>query len=380
MVTTGRKQGKATQGIRTMPPSPRIVGIGLVALDLVWSAEQPEVEFFAGGTCGNVLAILAYLGWKATPISRIGADIAGDLVRDDLSRWGTDIKHLSLRPTAKTPVIVEKIRTDRNGIPFHTFSFYCPSCNRRFPGFQPVTANAIEITKKMVESSDVLFIDRVSKSSAILAEIATKAGVTVVFEPVSVKDSKSFSYILEIADIVKYSHDRIDELPSSSSKKGRVDIQTLGRGGLRFRSPGETNWQHLQAEATESLVDAAGAGDWLTAGLLYALQRRSAGLPIKRNLKQESLVRALTVGQRLAAWNCSFRGARGGMYSDSKSRIPQIIAEGLEISSRRQIATREESNARKAARDVCLNCSGGRSASVPARAEKRAVAVAIRSR
>lgn len=366
---------KSCKPLRTMPSNPRIVGIGLVALDLLWSV-NPEIEFFAGGTCGNVLAILSYLGWKARPIARIGDDIAGNLVRDDLRRWGTDIKYLSLRPVAKTPVIVEKIRSDRNGIPFHTFSFYCPSCSRRFPGFQPVTAKGIEPVKRVVAEADVLFIDRVSKSSLILAEIASSAGITIVFEPPNVNESKSFARILEIADIVKYSHDRIDELPRSHSQTGRLDIQTLGRGGLRFRSPGEANWQHLQAEPIEKLVDAAGSGDWLTAGFLYSLCRTANGINknLKKDLKQESLVRALTVGQKLAAWNCSFRGARGGMYTESKSRIAAIISESFALRSRHQLVIRERNDEPKAAQQVCLNCSGSRVDSVgPALVERVAI-------
>jgi fructokinase len=268
---------------------------------------------------------------------------------------------------------VEKIRSDRNGIPFHTFSFYCPSCSRRFPGFQPVTANAIDSAKQAIAEADVLFIDRVSKSSVILAEAASSKGVTVVFEPAGVKESKSFSYLLETADVVKYSHDRIDELPRSCSQKGRLDIQTLGRGGLRFRGPGEVNWQHLQAEPMERLVDAAGSGDWLTAGFLYALHRNRSH--VRKNLKREDLVRALTVGQKLAAWNCSFRGARGGMYSDSKSRIAEIISESLALTSGQRVPIREQNDEPKAAKDICLDCCGSGVGSVRSTSVKAVTAV-----
>lgn len=357
-----------------MPATPRISGIGLVALDLVWSTDRPEVEFFAGGTCGNVLAILGYLGWRSIPIARIGNDIAGTLLKDDLARWGTDSSLLSLVPVAKTPVIVEKIRNDRNGIPFHTFSFYCPACNRRFPGFQPVTAKSIDLASKAVQTSDILFIDRVSKSSILLAQAASTAGVTIVFEPVSIHESKAFTKLLDLANIVKYSHDRIDELPPSSSHSRQLEIQTLGRGGLRFKLCGDRRWQHMQAEPVERLVDAAGSGDWLTAGFLYGFCRRRGRARSRFELQQ--VILALTLGQKLAAWNCGFRGARGGMYSEERSRIPRIIAETLSRSPVHLSALRDTSEEPSSVRQVCLTCAGSRADSVRSTSETEAAAMA----
>jgi sugar/nucleoside kinase (ribokinase family) len=91
-----------------MPPKPQVVGVGLITLDMVLSMDSAGIQMFAGGTCGNVLAILSSLGWVATPVARIGDDIAGNSVKDDFARWGVNLSCLSLRPTTRTPVIVEK--------------------------------------------------------------------------------------------------------------------------------------------------------------------------------------------------------------------------------------------------------------------------------
>lgn len=49
---------------------PTVVGTGLVALDVVFNEKQDEpIGRWAGGTCGNVLSILSWLGWSAWPIS-----------------------------------------------------------------------------------------------------------------------------------------------------------------------------------------------------------------------------------------------------------------------------------------------------------------------
>ena len=48
--------------------TPVVVGTGLVALDIVINSDvHRPPQLWAGGTCGNVLTILSYLGWHAYP-------------------------------------------------------------------------------------------------------------------------------------------------------------------------------------------------------------------------------------------------------------------------------------------------------------------------
>jgi fructokinase len=52
-----------------------------------------------------------------------------------------------------------------------------------------------------------------------------------------------------------------------------------------------------------------------------------------KNISEQTLISGLKYGQALAAWNCGFEGARGGMYRVSESTfkkdIQQILNEGL---------------------------------------------------
>ena len=66
---------------------PVAVGMGLVALDLVFAGDQLPPKCYAGGTCCNVLTILSYLGWRSLPISRLRGDTAGERLVRDLRRW-----------------------------------------------------------------------------------------------------------------------------------------------------------------------------------------------------------------------------------------------------------------------------------------------------
>ena len=302
---------------------PTIFGVGLIALDIILS-EDKTVDHFAGGTCGNVMSIMSHLGWVAKPISRIGHDRAAQVVRRDLERWGVDLSNLGIEPVMKTPVIVEKLRKDVNGVPFHTFSFYCPNCNRRFPGYQPVPLKTLWPLISEMSPYQVLFIDRVSPGSVALARKASELGVVIYFEPSSSSEDKNFTALLKLATIVKYSHDRIDDLGLVGSPSVLLEIQTLGRGGIRFRSKiGDfgRGWHHLQAEPLKGLIDTAGSGDWFSAGLIAALC--SKGLSPLSAASGKQILSAMATGQALAAWNCGFLGARGGMYS---SALPEIKA------------------------------------------------------
>ncbi len=180
----------------------------------------------------------------------------------------------------------------------------------------------VEVFSK-IEGSAVFFVDRVSAGSLVAAKKAKENGAVVFFEPPSASDDKNFRSMVATASLIKYSHDRINELeiPKGAVK---LEIQTLGRGGLRFRTPlGDfrNHWHHLDAEPKRDLVDSTGAGDWLSAGLIHELCKNGSAGFLKS--KRQTLLRAFSFGQSLAAWNCEFVGARGGMYG---SRIDELGA------------------------------------------------------
>ncbi len=118
---------------------PSAVGAGLVALDIIVD-ENKKTAFAAGGTCANVMIGLSYLGWKSRVVSRLGVDYASEIVLDDLKTFGVNTSFAQIEPRARTPVIVQRMRKDSDGRPYHTFSFSCPSCGRRLPSYQAVPA------------------------------------------------------------------------------------------------------------------------------------------------------------------------------------------------------------------------------------------------
>ena len=313
---------------RIQPPA--VFGTGLIALDLVVGLDaSADVQASAGGSCGNVLSILAYLGWSSFPIARLNGDAASDRVRADFRRWNVRLEYVSCGPSAYTPIIVQELRLGRDGKPRHRFSWSCPQCGEWLPGFKPVTREAIEIVSPSLHSAQVFFLDRLSSAAISLATEAARNGALIVFEPSGRSTEKFLAQALQVAHVVKYSDQRLCDLPGVMSDDSAVlvEIQTLGERGLRYRhrlGRSKMQWLRLDAEPASRLVDSCGSGDWCTAGLISAIGRH--GRQGLEDAGPKGLRSALHYGQMLAAWNCGFEGARGGMYGTSRDRFEQQIA------------------------------------------------------
>jgi fructokinase len=324
---------------------PAVVGTGLVALDVVITEDAAEApRSFVGGTCGNVLTVLSYLGWKAAPVSRLGPGVASERVLEDLREWNVSTEFVSLKDDGSTPVIIERIGRTTSGEPYHTFSWRCPACGAHLPGYKPVLASVAQELSERLPDAQVYFFDRVSRGALLLAEACADRGALVVFEPSGVGDPDLFREAWCLAHVIKYSHERlrdIADLDLGRSERDGVllEIETLGAGGLRYRSrlPAckSRGWQTLDAFPVD-LRDAAGSGDCCTAGLLDKLAR--SGLAGLKKTSPEKLREGIRYGQALAAWNCGFTGARGGMYEVDESTFREQVARILAGSDTKPLA------------------------------------------
>ena len=311
---------------------PKIFGTGLIALDLVVGPDQGSpIRAWAGGTCGNVVSILAYLGWDAYPVARMNADVASNRVRADMERWGVHVDWANCAPTTHTPMIVQEIRRSRDGQTDHRFSWCCPHCGKWLPPFKAITIDAVQKVKPAIAGASVFFMDRLSRGTLTLAAEASVRGALVVFEPSSKSTGKLMAEAVEIAHVVKYADHRLDSVPGVMGSHSAVllEVQTLGHLGLKYRhrlGRGVSHWMHLKAVSAPRLADTCGAGDWCTAGLIA--KSMVGGQKGFRRAGARSVRSALRYGQTLAAWSCGFEGARGGMYAVSRQEF-KIQISGL---------------------------------------------------
>lgn len=331
----------------------RIIGIGLVALDVVVDdATGERIGAWAGGSCGNVLSILAWMGWNAIPVARLDEAHNAQLVRKDLRRWSVDERWLALGSPAPAPVFIERLLTQDDGSIRHRFERFCPACGGRLPRYQPVARNALGPVVESLGAWDVLYVDRPSAGAVLLAREARERGLLVVFEPSARGKPAHLAAIAADADVVKYSSERLtqDDRDLIAVAAPVLEIETMGACGLRYRRRGD--WQRL-APVVVQADDTAGAGDWTTAGLLLALAMRPRAV---ERLGKQATREILSFAQALGAWSCHFRGPRGAMERHTPAEA-QRAAAALLGGDRHTLRRRRQQTAVATLHWACEGCS-----------------------
>jgi len=311
--------------------NPVVIGTGLVALDVVIpNGLAADPYLCAGGTCGNVLTALAFLGWRSYPIARLSANGASKQVAADLRQWGVSLDFVTFDDDGSTPVVIQHIRNNKTGEPIHSFSRKCPGCGAILPWYKAVRVADVTNLVPRLPKPQVFFFDRTSRGALSLAKQARDQGAIVFFEPSASSDPNLLEEALRLAHIVKVSSDRIGGNEAVlTSTKPKIIIETRGSTGLRLRHTDSERqhdggkWHKMPPIPVECLRDTAGAGDWCTAGIIHMLGAMGAkGLD---NLTLTEVRQAVRVGQAMASWTCGFDGPRGGMYVSEKMAFQKSV-------------------------------------------------------
>lgn len=302
--------------LRPAAHHPVCIGVGFVAADIVEGRTEEFVA--AGGSCGNVMTILAWLGWKSYPVARLGKDWAASVVRKEFKAIGLENAFLSEEKAVQTPIVIQRFVEDKDGKRGHRFSLACPECGGWLPRFRASTLLQANYVTESTLVPKAFYMDRLSPAALKLAAWAKEKGALVVFEPSSVGDERQFQKAVDLCHVLKFSHDRLGHLPDlGEAQKPRVIVETLAEEGLRVRWRG--HWSDLPAFALPVFVDGAGAGDWTTAGLIHQLGTN--GAKVFETLQKPRLLSALKFGQGLAAINCGYEGARGVMMAMTRDQL-----------------------------------------------------------
>ena len=302
-----------------------IVGSGLVALDIVLNGNpKTPPKFFAGGSCGNVLTILSYLGLETHPIARLAMNKATEKLVTDIKRWGVKTDLLIKKNDGSTPIIIQRIKYGVDGNPTHKFEFKNPETGSYLPSYKPVRADSVESIVRKKETCDFYYFDRLSRSTIDFARSYKSKGAIVIFEPSSLKKDnlRLFKECIDIIDVIKFSNERIPSYKRDFPNSGiPLEIETLGKDGINYRFK-QNSWHHLPSYKLSFIKDSAGAGDWCTAGIIKGLSKKT-----NRSIKSitpKELESILALGQALGTLSCLYSGARGMMYNlEAKTSIRQ---------------------------------------------------------
>lgn len=290
-----------------------VLGAGLISLDvLIWDGKLIPVGYYVGGTCGNVMMILAHMGWESYPIARLDETKDAQRIKEDMLNHNVHIDFVSTGD-GKTPVIVQRNFINKDGVPTHKFESR-NNVGRFYLDFKSLTLKqANEVIEKIVFVPKVFFFDRVSPAILKLASVFKDKGSVIFFEPSSRGgDVKLFNKCVEVSDIIKFSDQRIKDIHQFDNMKDKLFIQTQGANGLSFRLNSE--WIHLEPFMNEHVVDTAGAGDWTAAALINELYKDKEVNSVER-FSLARLEAALNDAQKVGAKSCSYEGARGMMQT-----------------------------------------------------------------
>lgn len=278
-----------------------VAGTGFTVLDRIY-ANGDLADEALGGSCGNVLVSLAMLHRHVAPVLALGDDDTGNRLIGEFTQAGATIRYITRRADLRSPVLAQELDTTSGR---HDFSFVCPETLEDLPRYQPISEVELALALPMLTHCSVFYADRLSKSILEAMRAAGAAGAIIFFEPSDFEENELFGEALRLASVVKYSEDRLGER-LTDSLIDCIRIVTYGAAGLEVRDRGEVIW--CKAIDAPAVLDTCGSGDMVSVGVIdWMLSKRVE----TTCLKAEDLLEGIVAGQRLAAENCAYAGARG---------------------------------------------------------------------
>ena len=286
------------------------IGAGLVSLDILMRGYEETVSYKVGGTCGNVLMILAYMGWDCYPVARLNGSDQSKMMLDDMRSHGVHTDFVSTLDDGATPIIIQHNIIDKDGNPTHKFTFQGNRGSLHLDYKPVMKKTAIKVLDELQFLPSVFFFDRVSAATVSMAEHFKSRGCLVFFEPSAKAKETDFNKAIIYSDIIKFADQRLLDVSFTEAYRNKLFIQTLGSKGLRFNFHGK-GWVSLPPVLNDNIVDTSGAGDWTTAAFLNEMAK--AGITTVDELTGEKVKQFLSIAQEKASRSCSYEGARGMM-------------------------------------------------------------------
>ncbi|WJH38360.1 PfkB family carbohydrate kinase (plasmid) [Aliirhizobium terrae] len=250
------------------------------------------------------------------PVLRLGLDLAGERLMTEFCEAGAIVEHIHRRPELRSPILAEKLDTV-SGV--HGFSFICPETDTDLPRYEPIGEPELAEALPLLHDCTVFYADRLSDSIFKAMQAARSGGAVVFFEPSEIGDGYLFEQALALVTILKYSSDRLDD-ELDGMAVDCIEIVTHGASGLEVRDGSSRIW--CGAVDASEVRDTCGSGDMVSVGIIDWLLHEDVCFD---ELNGSQIVAGVVAGQRLAAANCAYAGARGLFKQRGASYVRSLL-------------------------------------------------------
>ena len=286
------------------------LGAGTFPLDNLQEKIGKNVNIIyqhVGGTAGNVMTILAWMGWHTLPAARLDDSEVGFQLKADMEAYGCDTRLVSNAPDGSTTILDIIHKTGRDGKPKTAYMAHSPRGGRFVNHRFWTLKQAQELFDSLEEMPDVFFFDRCAPGNILLAQLFHEHGVLVYYEPNEPVD-RNFLRAVAASDIVKFSNEKHPDVSFTEGFTDKLFIQTLNEKGLRFKLRSE-GWITIPPEQNPNAVDGEGAGDWTTSAFINEMGHHRM-LTFDR-IHLPNVTHCLEEAQRVASQSVSYIGAKG---------------------------------------------------------------------
>ena len=286
-----------------------IIGTGIFNLDTIvvreypaWPAMRPFVEKEVlqevGGTCGNVMCMLATMGWKVRPVACLDDSVEGLKIMEDLKAFGCDCTYVSNTPGGGTTLLRCTHKKDADGR--HVMSVRAGSPGgSRFPKrhFLRARDEAPAFLEALKEAPAVFFFDDSAAGNRALAKGLKERGSLIFFEPSRVASNADLDAI-GLSDFIKFSDENVPDVSFADAFPDKVFIQTMGPAGVRIKEKGGA-WYVVEGVRNDTVVDTEGAGDTFTSAFINVMA------------DGETVADAAREAMKMASRSVGFLGSKG---------------------------------------------------------------------
>lgn len=287
-----------------------ILGAGFACLDIIRFENEETVML--GGTAANVLTILSVFGLKTEFLTARYYGLSGKYIESAFMRRGIQCIFFA-NSKNQAPKIIEGLENGK-----HFFDTTCPKCGQNLVKCNlPTLSQLTKVEKQYNTSPNIFFFDRISEGIRECAK-QNQDGWNI-YEPNSCRMYTNLLSGIRVANIVKYSEDKISAKLTDIVVRDIRDtnvvllIVTMGERGIKYVYRTETgelsDWNYIAGMSIDKVMDSSGSGDWLTAVFIYLLLRKYPNYT--SHLREQYIKQSLITAQRYAAQNCSFVGAQG---------------------------------------------------------------------